>query len=93
MPTMLDDFPSLLREQKELQQEKDKKAGALSQIMKDFKEKYGCKTLKQAKRLAKKSLDKEVALTTKYVKAYKKYKKERKRCKQHSNSERKSTNT
>lgn len=51
MASSLDDFSELLRRVEKLRSEKDRAAGAYQQLMSRLKKEYGCKTLKQAKRL------------------------------------------
>lgn len=70
---MADDFEKLKREVAEEERRQAEAQGSYNQMRKVLREKHGVKNLKQAKRLAKKKLDKVHATADNYLELKKKY--------------------
>ncbi len=69
MTIALDDFMQLQRDVQQLQQNHDKAAGALDQLMKQLRKEHGCKTLKEGRTLLEKAITERQEIYEKYVAA------------------------
>lgn len=65
----LDDYQALQRKVQKLQQERDKAAGALEQLLRQLQKEFGHRDLKAAKKALEQMKDKEQQAYQKYVKA------------------------
>lgn len=70
MPITLDDFHKLVKEVESLQRAHDTDQGALNQMMKQLREKFGCKTLEEAVRKLKEAQDERQGYLVKYNREY-----------------------
>lgn len=71
----LDDLPSLQRKVERLKAKADKAAGAKDQILRRLRKEFGCKTMKEAKKLLEDLITKENQAAVKYSKEKKAFEK------------------
>ncbi len=69
MTLVLDDFHRLKEKVERLKRDRDRAVGALSELKKRLLREFKVKTLKDAKKLLKALLDREIGIMRKYAKA------------------------
>lgn len=74
MKNLTEELLELQQERDETKQEVDKSRGALDQILKQIKEEFGCKTLKEANKKLNELKRKEEALRHDFEQKLEKYK-------------------
>lgn len=72
----LDDYQYLAKRVEDMRRSHDKHRGALQEMARQAKEKFGVKTLAEAEALVKKWTKEEIALNEKYLKARKQLEKD-----------------
>lgn len=72
---MFDDLPALERKVADLKAKSERAKGRLAEIASQLKKKFGCKTLKEAKRKLREKEDQERAEAEMYAKAKKTFEK------------------
>lgn len=81
MPLTLDDFHNLIKEVEALERTHSKDEGAMAQMLKELREKYGCKTLEEAKKKCKEAQDERIGWLKKYNRSYVQFRKDLRRYK------------
>lgn len=74
MTVLLDDFHKIVARVKEEQRKKAQAEGALTQILKRIKEEFGCKSLKDARRLLNRLEREEIQLAKEFTDALDEFK-------------------
>lgn len=69
----LDDYEKLKRQVESLEKERERSVGVLNELLKDMKQKHGCKTLKELKKKLEMIKAKEQAAMKEYFSAKKKF--------------------
>lgn len=69
----LDDYEKLKRQVGSLEKERERSVGVLNELLKDMKQKHGCKTLKELKKKLEVMKKKEQAAMKEYFSAKKKF--------------------
>ena len=69
----LDDYEKLKRQVESLEKERERSVGVLNELLKDMKQKHGCKTLKELKRKLEVMKKKEQTAAEEYFLAKKKF--------------------